>query len=232
MSICPRVDDAILYSLQQLAGEEARAFAAHADECPACRLKLAELHETLDLLPLAAASVTPPPDLKGRVLNRLAAEMAADPARSRRWRLVPVWAAAALLALAMGASALVSVQGLRERLAGFQQAARLEQVVSLTGTADAPRASGRLTVAPETGGTRIALEAQGLPPLEPGEAYQLWLIKDGKRRSGGVFVVDGTGAGGVAAWLPGSVEFDALGITREPDPLGQQPRGPKVMGSI
>jgi len=27
------------------------------------------------------------------------------------------------------------------------------------------------------------------------------------------------------------VEYDALGITKEPDPLGQQPRGPKVMGN-
>lgn len=78
---------------------------------------------------------------------------------------------------------------------------------------------------------RITLEGQGLAPLAPGEVYQLWLIKDGKRTSGGIFVVDAAGKGGMSTRLPGEAPFDALGVTREPDAFGEQPRGPKVMGS-
>ncbi len=42
---------------------------------------------------------------------------------------------------------------------------------------------------------------------------------------------DATAMDDATPWLPAPVEFDALGITREPDPLGTQPRGPKVTGS-
>jgi hypothetical protein len=228
MHACPLVDEAITYSLRQMTPDEQRAYQAHLDACLACRLKLTEISETLDLVALVAPQVPPPPGLKAKVLNRLAGEPA--PGRKPR-RLMPVWAAAAMVALAVGITALVSVGALNQRLAGWEQAARVERTVAMNGTPAAPTATGKVVVAREGSGVRIALEAQGLPALQPGEAYQLWLIKDGKRRSGGVFVVDATGAGGVAAWLPGQAEFDTLGITREPDALGQQPRGPKVMGS-
>jgi hypothetical protein len=213
-----------------MTADEDRAYRAHVEVCLACRLKVQELTETLDLLPLAVAPVAPPPALKGRIMQAVAQDAKAAPARVRRW-VVPVWAAAAVVALAVGSYSLVRIQTLQDRLTGFEQAASLERTVSMQGTDGAPGASGRLVLAREGSGTRIALQTEGLPPLKPGEAYQLWLIKDGKRRSGGVFVVDGLGCGGVATWFPEAVEFDALGITREPDPLGQQPRGPKMMGN-
>jgi anti-sigma-K factor RskA len=232
MSACPLIDEAVAYCLQQMTHEEARAYQAHLAACLSCRLKVQEIADTVDLLPLAAPPATPPAGLKARLMARLATE--AQPPRPegrRRW-LLPVWAAAAVVALTLGISAMLSIRGLERQLAGFQQAAPVERTVALQGTPNAPGASGRVLVAREGSGMRIALQAQGLPPLKSGEAYQLWLIKDGKRRSGGVFIIDGTGCGGVATWFPDNAEFDALGITKEPDPLGQAPRGPKVMGSI
>lgn len=231
MHACPLADEAIAYCLQQMTADEARAYQAHLDTCLACRLKYQEVLETLDLLPLAVPQTAPPPDLKRRIMKQVAAEAKTTPARKGRWSL-PVWAAAAVIALALGSYSLLQIQALQQRLEGFKQAAPVERTVQLQGTDKAPNASGRVVVAREGGGTRIALQAQGLPSLQAGEAYQLWLIKDGKRRSGGLFVVDATGAGGVATWLPDTAEFDGLGITREPDVLGQQPRGPKVMGSV
>ena len=231
MHACPLAHEAIPYTLRQLTAEEQRAYETHLASCLACRLKLQEVADTLDLLPLAAPDAAPPPDLKLRVLQRVAQAAKVTPARSRRWNL-PVWAAAAVVALAVGSYSLMRIYGLQERLAGFEHSAPVERTVKMQGTDGAPSAMGRVVVAREGSGTRIALQAQGLPPLQAGEAYQLWLVKDGKRRSGGVFVVDATGTGGVASWLPDHAEFDALGITREPDALGQQPRGPKVMGSV
>ncbi|HYG57992.1 MAG TPA: anti-sigma factor [Symbiobacteriaceae bacterium] len=232
MAACPRVDEAILYSLRQMPSGEEQAFAAHLDTCLACRLKLQEIQETLDILPLTVGTVEPPPGLRDQVLARVAAEAAAG-AQQKRRRLPPVWAAAAVLALGLGIYSLVGLQGLQERLAGFQQAVpHVERSVGMLGTENAPGAVARVLVAYESTGTRISLQAQGMPPLESGQAYQLWLIKDGQRRSGGVFVVDASGTGGVATWLPDRAEFDALGITREPDALGQQPRGIKMLSSI
>lgn len=230
MHACPLVDEASAFSLRLMTADEERSYRAHLEVCLACQLKVQEVAEVLDLLPMAVAPAAPPPALKGRVLQAVAQEAKAAPARSRRW-VAPVWAAAAVVALAVGTYSLVRIQTLQDRLMGFEQAASLERTVSMRGTDGAPGASGRLVYAREGSGTRIALQVEGLPPLQPGEAYQLWLIKDGKRQSGGVFVVDGLGCGGVARWFPERVEFEALGITKEPDPLGQQPRGPKVMGN-
>jgi hypothetical protein len=235
MHACPLVDEAILYNLRQMTPEEAHAYQAHLAECPACRLKLSEVSDTLDLLPLSAPPAAPPPNLRAKVLQRVAreAQLQAQGAPARRRWLLPAWAAAAACAAIMiGTYAVMRVEGLQQQFLGFRQAAPVERSISLVGTPNASGATGRVLVAREGSGMRLALEAQGLPSLQPGETYHLWLIKDGKRTCGGVFVVDGTGRGGLASWLPAEVEFDALGVTREPDALGQQPRGPKIMGSV
>lgn len=230
MSGCPRMHDAAACALREMSAQEEAAYRAHLTSCTACRLKLAEYEETMDLLAAAPPSVAPPAGLKGKVMARVAAEAAARPdeRRRRRWTL-PVWAAAAAaFALMIGTYSLVRIQDLWEQV---QQTAHIAQTVELVGTGEAAGARGQVEVAAENGGTRIALQAEGLPPLTGGEAYQLWLIKDGKRTSGGVFVVDASGKGGVVTWLPGQVSFDALGVSREPDAFGTQPRGPKMMGS-
>lgn len=230
MHACPLAEEATAYRLHLMTPDEDRAYRAHLEVCLACRLKVQEVSETLDLLPLTVTPLAPPPALRGKIMKAVAEEAKAAPGRARRW-FVPVWAAAAVVALAVGTYSLVRIQTLQDRLMGFEQAASLERTISMRGTDGAPGATGRLVYAREGSGTRIALQVEGLPPLQPGEAYQLWLIKDGKRQSGGVFVVDGLGCGGVARWFPENVDFDALGITKEPDSLGVQPRGPKVMGN-
>lgn len=223
---CPLTDEAIAFSLRQMTADQEQRFREHIGACAACRLKLAEMDETLNLLPLSVTQVSPPPDLKRRVMARIAA----SPRRKRRFA-VPVWAAAAVAALALGSYSLLRIQSLQDRLSGYEQAAPIERSYSMIGTREAPTATGRVLVAREGGGTRITLHASGLPPLASGQTYHLWLVKDGQRKCGGVFLVDAAGRGGLANWLPDAVEFDALGVTLEPDAQGIQPRGPKVMGS-
>lgn len=228
MQTCPRIDDAVALAFHQLSGAELASFQEHLDNCPACRLKLAEVGETVDLLAFAAPQVTPPPDLKEKVVRRVEGE-----AKGSRpvWRrlAVPAAAVAAVLALALGTYSTLELLQLRQKMAEI--VAPVQRSYALAGTEHAPSASAQLVVSREGGGTRVELQAGGLPQLAPGQAYQLWLIKDGKRTSGGVFVIDATGRGGVVTWLPGTVQFDALGVTREPDAYGLQPRGMKVLGS-
>lgn len=231
---CPRTDDAILYRLRQLTPSAESAFLTHVAGCAACRLKLAETADTMDLLSYAAPSAHPPADLKGRLMARLASQGVPLPTRAASRRRSPLrWlvAVAAAAALVAGSYALLQAPAMQPLLAGIVYPKAVEQAVMLTGTDQAPGANGQVLVAREGDRTRISLQAQGLPPLKPGEAYQLWLVKDGERVSGGVFVVDKTGSGGVVAWLPPQVQFDSMGVTREPDALGSAPRGPRVLGS-
>lgn len=64
---------------------------------------------------------------------------------------------------------------------------------AMVGTAAAPQASGRYLWSPgqEVG----ALIASGLPPLAPGQTYEMWVVYPSGWVSGGRFSVDASGAG-------------------------------------
>lgn len=65
------------------------------------------------------------------------------------------------------------------------------------------------------------------------QAYQIWLICQGKRRSAGVFYVDAYGNGAMTCEMEeGDLSFDGIGNTLEPDPHGNQPRGKKSVGNV
>ena len=68
----------------------------------------------------------------------------------------------------------------------------------------------------------------GAAETQGDEAYQVWLIKDGQRSSAGTFRVSDTSRGIGLLAMPiqgGKLDFDAIGITLEPDEHGSQPRG-------
>ncbi|AEI42075.1 anti-sigma factor domain-containing protein [Paenibacillus mucilaginosus] len=60
-----------LYVLDALTPEETAEFEAHLAGCAACRGKLAELRETIGLLPLASAPAPVPDGMRSRVLGRV-----------------------------------------------------------------------------------------------------------------------------------------------------------------
>jgi hypothetical protein len=234
MQACPEADQAMAYTLQQMQPDVHRTYLAHTVGCLACQMLLTEVSETLAFMAYAAPDNPPPASLREKVLVRIAAEGHKDlqnKRRSRRTLLLWAAAGAAAIALSIGTYALLQVDRLQHQWSGFQRAAPLERSVSLTGTERAPAASGLVLITPEGKSTRVVIQARGLPPLQTGEAYQLWLIKDGTRTNGGVFIVDGLGTGSIVTWLPADVTFDAMGVTREPDAFGTQPRGQKVLGS-
>jgi anti-sigma-K factor RskA len=102
--------------------------------------------------------------------------------------------------------------------------------VELQGTDFKPGASGMLVMSRDS--EYGVLIVDGLPELIESEQYQLWLIKDGERISGGVFSVNEEGYGSmlVASSAPLS-KFNAFGITDEPKGGSPGPTGAKVLGS-
>ncbi len=105
------------------------------------------------------------------------------------------------------------------------------RLVNLAGTQDAPGASAVLVMNQE--GTQGTLVAADLPTLDPAHQYQLWLIKDGRRTSGGVFSVNAAGYGSLLLASPRSLfELDGFGVTVEPAGGSLGPTGKKVLGGV
>jgi len=74
------------------------------------------------------------------------------------------------------------------------------------------------------------LIVENLPPLDQAYQYQLWLIKDGQRTSGGVFSVNEDGYGVLYVLSKKSlISYPSFGITVEPAGGSSSPTGDKVL---
>jgi anti-sigma-K factor RskA len=137
-------------------------------------------------------------------------------------RTAPVWGTvAAVLVLVLAVSNLW--------LLNQAEQAKAMRTIALRGTEDAPDAIGTIIVSVD--GDHGAIVVDSLDPLDAEHQYQVWLIKNGQRTSGGVFSVDEDGYG--VLWLssPQSLaSYDAVGITIEPAGGSPGPTGIKVLG--
>lgn len=114
------------------------------------------------------------------------------------------------------------------------------QSIALQALAEAPKAVfGGDIAAPKArvvlyfrSGNRVAvLHGYGLPALAEGQVYQVWLIRDGRRESGGLFHVneEGEGIALIVSQRP-LEEYEALGVTTEPARGSLSPTSPRVLG--
>lgn len=227
------------FALNSLNEYETRLVSEHLGRCDACRAELEAYRRVADELYLAVPHVIPPPELKQRLMNSLpgeltpaaarntaAAKQPARPAPNRRWGLRPAWALAGMLLVTLLAVGNIWLwQRLRTLEASTPEYFR---VVSLAGTENAPGATGVLVM--DSDGDHGTLVVDGLPVLDPEQQYQLWLIRDGQRKSAGVFSVSPEGYGSLM------VESDqplytasGFGITVEPAGGSPGPTGARVM---
>jgi anti-sigma-K factor RskA len=237
------------YALGTLEPEEARRLEEHVEKCPTCRAQLAADLAVAAALAVAPEQVQPPERLKAGLM---AAARGQDPAALRPpwWRrLVP-----SPIRFALGAASFASlafVVTLAWALSLQSQVARPPAPVSvasvpiqdlsgdgyvaradmkrLAGAEAAPDARGWLYVDPAA--DSALLVAYRLPPLAPDRAYQLWLVKDGQRVSGGVFSVDPEGYGWLKVRAPQALAaYTRAGITVEPLGGSPGPTGARVLG--
>jgi anti-sigma-K factor RskA len=235
------------YAIGALDEDELVQVARHLPTCERCRVELAAFWQTADHLALALPLRSPSPDLRARILSRVEASKPApapvplvkpQPKRpgwrepfdrlfaNRLGTLAGGLALAVVLVLAF--SNLLMWQRVMELQKAAAPAGNM-RLVGLTGTTNAPDAHGYMMVfKSETYG---ALVVEDAPALNPGYQYQLWLIKDGKRTSGGVFSVDNHGYGTleVTSALP-LEDYPSFGITIEPAGGSPGPTGAKVLG--
>jgi anti-sigma-K factor RskA len=246
------------YALGVLSEAELLQVARHLPTCPGCRAELASFWPVVDQLPLAVPLQTPPRQLRDKIIARAeslpraaaarspfiepepAPRSAAKPAPEPRRRGFADWfgwltARPAALAFAVLALVLIflAANNLFLRRQVNELAARIPgsrvRIVQMAGTGQAPQAQGYLMIfKQEQYGTLVV---EDVPSLEQGYQYQLWLVKDGKRSSGGVFSVNAWGYGTlqIAAEMPLD-QYVSFGVTVEPAGGSPGPTGKKVLG--
>ena len=224
MAVTAHVEDLLpALALGSLEPRERERVSRHLESCAACRSQLAGYEELVASLGLAVPRAEPPRSLRSRVLRKAARQAPrARPVPPLGWTL----AAAALLALSLGLNLF-----LWGRVARLEVASALlpDQVAVLAATEAAAGARGLLLFRP--GENEATLVVEDLPPLAGDRQYQLWLIREGQRTSGGVFSVTSQGYACqlVTPPLPLS-SYQALGITVEPAGGSPGPTGQRVMG--
>jgi len=247
-------DDLPGFALGILEAEDSARVAAHVAVCELCQKELAAFEATS--AQIAAASVdAPDPSLKDKVIRsvqqssgqhleaRQAGGQTFIPPRAdsplfglleaiqnifRSPAGVVLGLVTALALVMLGISNYRLSQQVREYETA--ESASYMQVVRLKSTDAAPEANGYVMVFKEQRYGSFAVTHA--PVLGADEQYQIWLIEDGKRISGGVFDVNADGYGNlmVSADMPLG-EFDSFGITVEPRGGSLQPTGVKVMGN-
>ena len=216
-----RWDDTLAaYLLGALPDAEVEEFEGHLAGCERCRDEAASLRAAVDVLPVAVPPVSPPQELKSRVMSVVeseadllqAAGSEADRPAPRRRRglrgLFPrpvITAAAAAAALAVGVVAGIAIVG--DDGGGGQRtlAARVTDPLAAT------TARASLVV----DGSRAKLVVRGMPAPESGRVYQVW-VKRGDRvpvPAGATFMLR---SGNVA--IPRAVrDGDQVMVTSEPE---------------
>ena len=204
---------------------------AHAEQCAICGEELASLRAAADVLAIAVPQHDPPPSLKDSLMATVRAEAAerageepeaeapARPGRERRRRFlgIPAWpaaaAVAAIVALALAIGLVVSTSG---------DSGGDATTIAMTAGPEAPGITGQVLYVPDEDTAVVNLS--DLPPLEPGDAYQLWVIKDGTPTSAGLFELTGPAAARTVA--TGLQDADALAVTAQPATSRAAPQGP------
>ncbi len=222
------------YALDIMTEEETVQVAEHLASCPACRSDLRAYQEAADELPLALVQMAPPPALKDHLMKNIRSRQAqaAGASHPTFWqqmavllkRSAPAWGVALILVLAF------SNWALWQRLiqVSSQRAAPMREV-ALVNTTNAPLAIGSLIISKS--GDYGTLVVDNLTALNADHQYQLWLVRDGQRVSGGVFSVNSDGYASLAINAPGPLDqYQTLGITVEPAGGSPGPTGAKVLG--
>jgi anti-sigma-K factor RskA len=224
------------YALGSLETDEDLLVAEHLSQCADCRVELAAYRSVVAELPLAITEVDPPKDLKAKIMARarMGNTESAIVTKPSLWQSISL-ALQGLPTLAVASLLLIIVLG----ISNLALLARLDQTrsadrsklltIHLAGTEYSPDATGLLVISQD--GEYGTLVVDGLPDLDPSRQYQLWLIQDGERSSGGIFSVGDDGYGSLVVDSNRSLAFyDSFGITIEPVGGSPEPTGDKVLG--
>jgi hypothetical protein len=234
------------FLMSYLTGEcselERAEFERHLQFCSACREEMKDLELVWKELPYQMDEHEVPLDLKSEVMEAIGRldqdsinQLQAKSKRTRSFLWIYGFTAAIIVGIVIGAfwnHTVVQKSG-SLIVAPLSIPARVTESFELKSVdASMPLAKGTVWVLQQGNMNNIVFNLQGLEETKGDWAYQAWLIHNGKRYNCGTLHVDEKGIGVLTYEISGkSLNFDAIGVTLEPDPNGDQPRGKKVLGS-
>jgi Anti-sigma-K factor rskA, C-terminal len=247
------LERAEIYGLSALDGDELIQFEAHlASGCPVCEGHVRETGESLIVIARSLPLLTPPPQVKARLLHQISPEVAPsirENTRSRwfSWGIGAGAFAAAGLLITMTWSLYATRQELhtlQKDVASIQAGSILHetgieflsdpraQSVHLKGLAPSPGAVGHLLWNPES--RKGILITQGLPKNTPDKVYELWAIAGDEPVPMGTFSVEDKPHTLLKIpSLPQGKSFDKFAVTLEPAGGVPKPTGPMhLLGSV
>jgi anti-sigma-K factor RskA len=230
------------FALGAVDAEEVATVRRHLTTCAECQAEIAGLWTMVDGLRESVEPLDPPPALRDRIAAAVMAEAASSPPGHAAasapakltsmptmapvvrvsepirkpasfWSRATPWAAAAAILLLLSAGLLVWNLQLREQVVD----APATEMIALAPTDAAPDASGTVTYLADD--DLFLVDVRNLPPLEPNQVYEVWLIgADGIPAPAGVFA-HSTDQHAVVA---DRSQYETLAITAEPGPLGTE----------
>lgn len=227
--------DAAAYALHALEADEVRPFEEHLASCQRCQDELASFHEALAALPAAAPVVTPPPELKQRVMASVTADVRArtdspqtsEPAAGRQTRPVPRWSAGRpswrMPQIAVGLAAAVAVLV----VVGLLTLGSGNSTRTFPGVVHFRGATASVVRTGNSGTLRFA----SMPAPPPGRIYEVWLQRrHGAPQPSSLFAAR-TGSVAVHGSMRGVRQ---VLVTTEPRPNGSQTptRSPVIVVSL
>jgi anti-sigma-K factor RskA len=251
-------EDFDLYALGALDGEEKLTLEAHAGACSLCGQELAAARGRTMLLGLAAAPLTPRPEVKSALMQRVSAERTAGANQTsaisshrKSWGLrLSLGFAAAALILALAASWLWKQNG-RDRQQIAQMQAQLEAAkMKAQQNGQNMRALSDVVAAPDTVQVALLEQAGGPPgqahvlynarlglvvysgeiaPAPSGKSYQLWLVPSSGAPVNAGVLAENQRDGAMVVHLEQGLGAKAFAVTMEPLGGKPHPTGPKVL---
>ena len=226
------------YALGCLDQEEAVMVSEHIATCTKCNGQFLEYRSTVDTMAYGAPAVFPPDSLEQKLMQRIqtTAEKpsVSQPATKHRklkslWQsLSPAWAFASL-ALIVSLSVINLLQWHHTQKLHKEIAVEL-LVLKMKGTQRAPKGDGTFVISQDR--KKGVLVASDLPIPDESQQYQLWMKKNGRQVSGGVFPVTSTGYAVVEIQSKESLSnFRSFEITLEPAGGSSTPTGHLYMSS-
>jgi anti-sigma-K factor RskA len=227
------VDDLPGYVLGCLEEDEIERLEKHLAICDACRRELSGYQEVAGQLAASVEMIDPPEYLKARLMQKVTGEeKARRPIWWEKWiggirKPSLAWAAIGLgLILILGIGNLVLLRQVQDLRAGLSAPLR---TVAMSGTDAMPSARGVIVISLD--GRFGTLIVDDLAQLAEDQEYQLWLIRDGERDSGGLISVNPDGYGWVYIHSPEPLaNYSDFGVTIEPAGGSPAPTGDKVLG--
>jgi anti-sigma-K factor RskA len=219
------------YALGALDGEELEAIETHLSEgCQECEVALKELSELTAHLSFALPQKTPSQRVKEQLMKKIkeeSSEVLTSPLPQRRVRWVSAWVAG-FLVLALGLRTIqlqLEVNQIRKDLVEAKDITAIlgkpgMQFVDLEGVEPNAQAFGKVVHDPELGAAVVHMYR--LPKTPEGMEYQLWVMREGKPTSAGLFSVSDDGRGILELHnFPDPSSIASYSVTIEPE--GGQP---------